>query len=92
MAKNNFPWGKVIKRFSYDLDGSVMDVVKYHPWVYRNCVSTRDVNEDVVYFSCEEINQSSDSIFKLILAWIAYRNIGLNQDYLVDGIARALQL
>lgn len=88
-----FAWGKVIEKFSYDFDGEKMDVVKYHPWKSRNCtVLTGDADLDRTEYHCEEIHESSSSIHRLVIAWIANKKLGLNNGSLVAGVCRALEI
>jgi len=87
-----FPWGRVVERFEYDFDGEIMDVVKYHPFKRDGSTVLRKIDEEKISYSCEEISQSSVSLEHLVIAWIAYKSLGLNQHALVSGIARALEL
>lgn len=80
---NKFAWGKVIERFDYDFDGDKVEVVKYYP-------STR--NDNVPHFHIEELHESSDSLQYMLIAYIARKNLGLNQHSLVSGICRALEV
>ena len=88
-----FSWGKVIDRFTYDFDGTAMNVIKYHPWKVDGCtILTGQPDETKIVFSCEELHESSENLYHLIIAFIAYKNLGLNQDALVAGIGRSLCL
>jgi hypothetical protein len=87
-----FPWGKVIQGFVVDFDGDLMEVTKYHPWIYKNNQSTCVANSDEVSYHCEEISESSESLDQLVISWIVYRRLGLNQRPLVAGICRALKI
>jgi hypothetical protein len=79
---SRFTWGKVIDRFEYDFDGVKMEVTKYHP---RN-------EEDNILYHCNELSESSDKLFELVISFMAYRKLGHNQHALVAGISRALEL
>ena len=90
---NKFSWGKVISRSTYDFDGTVMNVVKYHPWKLDGCtILTGQPDETKIEFSCEEINESCENLYYLIISFIAFKNLGLNQHTLVAGIGRSLCL
>lgn len=84
-----FPWGKVIETFDYNFDGQIMTVVKYHPWTDGYC---KRFSPELVEYSCEEISQSAESLFSLIIAWMVYRKLGSNQQALTSGICRMLKL
>lgn len=87
----NFTWGQVLDKFEYDFDGEVMQVTKYHPWKREDCtVLTGQPNLEVVEYHCEELHESATSLQYLLLAWMAYKNLGLNQHALVAGVSRAL--
>lgn len=88
-----FPWGEVIDRFDYDFDGMQMSVVKFHPWVrHGSTILTGNPCLDIVSYHCEELHESSDNLLKLVIAWIAFKKLGLNEGSLVAGISRALCL
>lgn len=93
MEKNmgRFVWGKVIERFEYDFDGDVVEVIKYFGTKYVNGHGTKDY-EDVPSYHIEEISESSDSLQSIIIAYFAYKNLGLNQRALVAGVCRALEV
>ena len=82
MKNKKFPFGEVIDQFEYDFDGVQMSVVKY----ISNC------SHGKVLYCCEEISQSSESIYALVIAWITWQNLGNNQWSLVDGICKALEI
>jgi hypothetical protein len=91
MTTKKFPWGKVRDKFEYDFDGRTMEVIKFHPWKTKgSTVLTGEPNLEEVNYSVDEIHQSFYTIDAAILAWIAYKNLGLNQYALVDGVCRAL--
>lgn len=93
MTNNNFTWGEVIQRFHYDFDGKPLDVVKYHPWVSKNHrIHTGEPDRSRTEYHCEEMRSSYLSLDALIVAWIAYKRLGLNQHMLVDGLCRALEI
>ena len=86
-----FAWGKVIERFSYDFDGTTMDVVKFHPWKTKGCqVLTGNHDETVIHYHCSELNESTFDLMGLLIYWIARKKLGTNQYALVDGVCRAL--
>ena len=87
---SKFTWGRVIDRFEYDFDGLKMEVTKYHPRKSDGITVTKEIDESLTYYHSEELRQSTDNLFALILAFIAYKNLGLNQHALVAGIAKAL--
>lgn len=86
-----FLWGKVIADWDYDFDGQVMNIVKYHPWIYDNNGVTKQYDKDEIEYSCQEINISSKSLQHLVILYFLYKNIGLNQESLASGIARAIR-
>jgi hypothetical protein len=90
---SKFVWGRVLNKFDYDFDGKEVQIIKYHPWAVDGCTIKRGVvDESITTFHCEEIHQSDINIFVLILAWLAYKQLGLNEGSLVCGIAKALDL
>lgn len=90
---DRFSWGRVIQCFSYDFDGQTCEIVKYHPWKVDGCrVLTGKPDLDQIHFHCEEMHSSYLSMQKAILAWITYKRLGHNNDALVEGIARALEI
>ena len=89
----NFSWGKVLQNFEYDFDGVICTVVKYHPWECNGAfVRPGSPNKEKINFHCEEIHASFESIEMLLIAWIANKKLGRNQDALVVGISRSLCL
>jgi len=92
MSTTKFPWGRVLREFTIDFDGQLMSVTKFHPWVYRNCNSTGKPDPNTIHYHCEEIGRSDSSLQRLIIAWMATQNLGLNQYALVEGISRALDI
>lgn len=89
---NKFVWGKVIDKFDYDFDGIEVNIVKYHPWMYEKGRSTHKPDMEKIEYYCEEISQSSNTLMGILLSWIVYRQLGMNQDALVTGLARMLKL
>ena len=76
---SKFPWGDVIEVFSYDFDGRTLEITKY-----------RDRDGSEPSYHCEELHTSYGTLDKTVIAWIAHKNLGLNQHALVDGIYKAL--
>ena len=86
-----FAWGEKIDGFDLNLDGEVLRIVKYHPWKSKGCqVLTGQPDTDVINFHCAELRASYYSIYEVVIAWIAYKKLGLNQHALVSGVCRAL--
>lgn len=87
-----FTWGKVIEVFDLNLDGKKIAITKFHPWIRsaNGTVLTGQPDLKVIHFDCEELSEQSTSLEYLLLAWIARKNLGLNQHSLVAGVARAL--
>ena len=82
-----FVWGEVIACFSYDFDGPVCEVVKYHPHNAK-----RTIDRSVALYHHDGLHQSFHSLHALLIAWIAYRHLGLNQHALVAGLCKALDI
>lgn len=82
MNGKNFPWGKVIDRFVFDFDGTVFEVTKYES----------KMKDGAIEYHCEELRQSSSSLFNLLISWITYKQLGLNNGSLVCGICKALDI
>lgn len=89
-----FPWGKVLDRFSYDFDGTAMEVTKFHPWKVSLAVTVRRNNPDTTrtHYHCEELRSSFDTLDGLLICWIAQKRLGLNQSALVTGVCKALNV
>jgi hypothetical protein len=88
---SKFPWGRVIEVFDYDFDGVKMEVTKYYePKRDSHNQSIRGEYSTAVAYHCDEIGRSSDNLFDLLIHFIAYKQLGLNQHVLVAGISRAL--
>lgn len=82
---SKFPWGKVIDRLFLDFDGDMLEIVKYHP-------SRLSAPEGTIEFHIEDLHSSFGSVQSAVIAYIAYKNLGLNQYALVEGICRALEI
>lgn len=89
MAK--FAWGKVIERFEYDFDGEKVEVVKYFPIEFKNCSPTGEYETTPAYH-ISKLSESSNSLQYMLIAYIARKNLGHNQQSLVAGICRALEI
>lgn len=90
---SKFILGRVIARFTYDFDGEIMEVVKFHPWKADGislCVGKPNMEE--THFHCDDLHESSLTLHGLIITWIANKRLGLNQHSLVAGIRRALDI
>jgi hypothetical protein len=91
-VNERFVWGRVIERFDYDFDGQRMELVKFHPWKSeRGTVRTGDPDTMVTQYHCDKMSESFWCIDDALIAWIARKNLGLNQHALVAGICRALE-
>jgi len=71
--------GGLIDKHIYCIDSHSLEVLEY----YSHEKST---------YVCEEMNQYADSMMKIILAWIIYKQLGLNQGALLEALARMLKL
>ena len=90
---SKFSWGRVIETFEYDFDGEKMEVTKFHPWKVDNGrILTGIPDETEIYYHCDELSESVESLHYLLIAWIARKNLGLNHGALVHGIAKALDV
>lgn len=89
---SKFPWGMVIDTWEISFDGETLEVVKYHPWEHKDCTRTNRINTSETRYYCQELHESAYSIQYLVIAWIAHKNLGLNEGSLVRGIARALNI
>jgi hypothetical protein len=87
-----FVWGQVIERFDYNFDGITMSVTKYHPHKSDGPVVTRAIDESTVFYHCQELRESTLTLFELVISFIANKQLGLNQRALVAGISKALDL
>ena len=90
--QKGFSWGRVLGTFFFDFDGELMSVVKYHPYIYEDHVSTGSVDTTMVRYHCDEISRSSSSLKLLVIHWMAQHTVGLNSAGLAEGIGRALNL
>jgi len=77
---SKFPWGHVIDILKYDFDGNTIDVTKY---------IDKDGN---TLYHVEELHESFFNMDAMLISWIAWRRLGLNQRALVGGICRALEI
>lgn len=82
-----FMLGEVINVFRYNFDGQELEIVKYYPRI-----DSRAIDITRTMYACEEIREHSDSLMQLVISWIAYKNLGLNEGSLVAGICRALEI
>jgi hypothetical protein len=90
---SKFTWGKIIDRFDYDFDGTILNVIKYHPWEPYDCrVRIRVCDANKIQYHCEELNEAHESIDSLLVSWMVRKNLGHNQWALVSGICRALDI
>lgn len=89
----SFTWGKVVKVFTLDFDGKEVEITKYHPWKSENCRVLRGTaDEATILYHCEELHASFSSFNAVILAWMVYKSLGLNQFALVSGLCRAINI
>ena len=87
MSNKRFTWGILINTFNFLIDGNALEIVEYHPWIREGTtIKAGTPNFDVVEYHCDEIRQSSNSMMIIIIAWIAYKQLGFNQDSLICGI------
>lgn len=93
MSNKRFPWGKVLETFEFLIDGHELWIVKYHPWMRDgNRIKVGTPNLDLVEYNCDEISQSANSMMQILVAWMVYKQLGMNQGALTQGIARMLKL
>lgn len=93
MRNKRFPWGKVLETFKFLIDGHELWIVKYHPWMRDvNRIKVGTPNLDLVEYNCDEISQSANSMMQILVAWMVYKQLGMNQGALTQGIARMLKL
>ncbi len=86
-----FPWSKVVDRFEWDMVGRLLSVVKYHPWKNEGpFVKRGQPNENETLYSCGEMSWSYRSLDSLLVGWITFKHLGINQMSLVSGICRAI--
>lgn len=89
----SFWLGKIVERHKIKLfPENTVEIIEYHPHIFINGRATKEVDSSKTMFHIEEFSQSADSIPEMILAYIAYKNLGCNQVALVSGIARMLKL
>jgi hypothetical protein len=89
---SNFWLGKVIEKFTYNFDGEVMEVTKFHPRISEGCTITKKIDEDKIMYHCEELHEHCSSLQYMILSWITYKNLGHNNGALTSGISKALEI
>ncbi len=87
-----YTWGRVITVHEFAIDGHEFDIVEYHPFQFKGSISTNEVDLDKVLYGCDEISQSADSMMNILIAWMVYKQLGMNQGALVQGISRMLML
>jgi len=87
-----FAWGKVVEKFTYDFDGVPLDVTKYYANKFIDGFHKKGEYEDVYSYHSDELHASYHSMFALIIAWITYKQLGLNNHSLASGICRALEI
>lgn len=88
-----FAWGHVIDVFKINMDGKECTILKFHPWVSENgSVRVGRPDETVVNFHNAETRWSDTSIQASMIRWIAHQNLGLNQQALVAGVCKALDV
>lgn len=92
MKTEKFTWGEVIDTFVIDLDSDKVEVTKFHPYLYVNGYA-RGINKDEVQYHVEALHESFYDVYRLVIAWITYKKLGCgNQDALINGICRALEI
>lgn len=90
---NKFAWGSIIDRLSYDFDGITLEIIKYNPWVKNgNRLLVGSIAHDCVSYHCEEMNQTFNTVFELIIHWIVFKRLGLNNSSLAEGVCKAVDL
>jgi hypothetical protein len=88
----SFTWGQVIRRIQVDMDDTQIEVVKFHPWEVNGTVLVGSPDLSKIEYHIEDMSMSFNSMQSLMIAWIANRNLGLNQHALVAGVCRALDI
>jgi hypothetical protein len=89
---SKFAWGKVIECFEYNIDGEKLSVTKYNPFSYGVNGSNKGVFTTEICYHVEEMRESFNSMQAVLIAWIAYKNLGHNNGSLVAGVCRALEV
>jgi hypothetical protein len=97
MTTKKFVWGKVIESGEINLDAQIISFTKYHPHKYENHMPVLEkgrhaIDENKIFYHCEELSESFNSIEALVIAWIANKTLGHNQHMLVAGVCRALNV
>ena len=87
-----YTWGRVIHKFDFEIDGHELEIIKYHPLLFKGSISTKEIDLSTVMYGCDEISQSADSMMQILVAWMVYKQLGMNQGALVQGISRMLKL
>jgi hypothetical protein len=87
---SKFPWGKVIDYITLDFDGVKCEITKYHP--YKDFCRSKEIDTSKVEYHSEEMHQSTNTIYGMVIAFITYKQLGLNHHSLAGGICRALQI
>lgn len=88
---SRFWLGKPIQSYEFCFEDGTIEIVKYHPWKTDGCtLLTGEPDTEHVMYSLDEISQASDSMERLLIAYIAFKRLGLNQGALVNGVCRAL--
>ena len=88
-----FPWGKVIDYLNIDLDGSIIEITKFHPFKSSGSGAVSgDIDYEEVLYHSEELHESWSSIYGLLISKIAHDNLGVNERSLVYGVCRALEI
>lgn len=86
---SKFPWGKVVDYLQIDLDGDKLEVVKYYGNVGGGAIKTYN---GIPSYHIEVLHASYNTVQSALIAYMAYKSLGLNQHTLVSGICRALEI
>jgi hypothetical protein len=89
---NKFNWGAVIEKFDLNFDGEALEIIKYHPRLVVGNTVTQAINETEINYHVEELHASYGSMFAAVIAWITFKQLGLNQYALVSGLCKALEI
>ena len=73
-------------------DGVVLNVVKHHPRAQNGCTLLSGIYTDDISYHCEEMSASFNSMFELLMHWLTYKQLGLNESSLSQGLCRAIGL
>jgi len=85
----NFVWGQVISLIDLDLDGDSVQIIKYFPKIYADCRPTGEYESEPM-FHIEETHRSFTNIQAAIIHYLTFKNLGLNNDSLAQGVCRAI--